>query len=365
MGFYVGLDVHCKQTKYCVQDHDGNIVAKGAVLTSLEGFRSFVERNALPEATPVALETGTSAKVAFQFLEKLGMAPRVIDAGEVRAKAHRRGQKYDERDARDICDGLRRDQWESRVWMPPVQIDKMRLLLSRRRHFVSQSTRQVNAAKFLLRLHGLPAPPTLKTESAWMKLLARKDVQPIADLLGFHRESWMLAKKITASLEKQLLEASRPFEPTINKLKTLFGTGDIVATGFVAALGRPDRFETSNHVISYLGMNPSMYDSGESQCHGPITRQGCSWMRALLCEAAHQARRIHHPLNPYWRRLAARKGNKSAIIGVAAHMARILWRMWLTDSEFKLEKLNVVCRPCKRTRSYIYELRKEACQTTS
>lgn len=365
MGFYVGLDVHSKQTHYCVQDEQGKIVAQGQVATQPDGFRFVVDQCGLLPATPVALESGTQSRFVAQILEKLGMQPRVIDAAEVRAKVHRRGQKNDRRDAYDICDGLRRDQWESRVWIPSQEIDLVRRLLSRRRHFTRQSTRQINAVKFLLRSNGLISPPTLTTALGWSKLLKRPDVEPIADLIGLHMDTWLLSQNIIIKLELKLEDATRPFQSTIDKFKTMFGVGQLVGGGFVAALGQPDRFPTSNHVVSYLGLNPTIYDSGDSKRHGSISRQGCPWMRALLCEAAHQARRDHHPLNPYYRRMAARRGSKAAVTAVAAHLARILWRMWRDDSEFKLEKLNVVCKPSIKTRKYTYQFRKEGVRTTT
>lgn len=64
-------------------------------------------RNAheLPPGTPVALETGTSAVFVARELARLDLKPMVIDAHEVRRKAHRPLQESDRRDALELCEG--------------------------------------------------------------------------------------------------------------------------------------------------------------------------------------------------------------------------------------------------------------------
>jgi transposase len=88
-------------------------------------------------------------------LTGLGCAPLVVDAREVRLKAHRPTQKSDRRDAFELCDGLRRGIYRAIVHVPPRPIARLRELLSRRRHCVRLETAQVNAVKRLLRGAGL------------------------------------------------------------------------------------------------------------------------------------------------------------------------------------------------------------------
>ena len=72
----------------------------------------------LPGGTRVALETGTVAFFVARQLAALGLAPDVIDAHEVRLKAHRPNQKSDRRDALELCEGLRRDMYRAIVHVP-------------------------------------------------------------------------------------------------------------------------------------------------------------------------------------------------------------------------------------------------------
>jgi transposase len=124
-------------------------------------------------------------------------------------------------------------------------------------------------------------------------------------------------------------------------LMSIPGVGLVTAATYVATLGTVDRFPSSNHVVSYLGLAPSMYDSGDVERHGHITKAGSSQLRALLCEVAQQAARSTHPLNPYFRRLAARSGYKKAAIAIAQRLARIMYRMWRNGERFDVAKLNI------------------------
>ena len=60
----------------------------------------------------------------------------------------------------------------------------------------------------------------------------------------------------------------------------------IVALAIVAAIGDAGRFETAEKLVSYLGLNPSVQQSGSAAHHGRITRQGRGHARGMLVEAA-------------------------------------------------------------------------------
>lgn len=340
---YVGLDVHSKKTVYVIQGADGEIRAEGATVTHREGIQEMVRKHQLEPGTEVCLECGAQAAIVCDALEELGMVPVVVDAAEVRKKARRRGQKTDRRDAFEICDGLRRGMWDSIVYMPPPPIRRLRGILSRRRHFVRLSTQQINAAKFLLRRQGLFTQDriSLTTPAAWRKLMARPEAELLRDHLRLHATTWLLATEHVGLLEAELRQALKPVGEVMDWLTSIPAVGLITAGSFIAAVGDPKRFANSNHLVSYLGLAPSMYDSAETERHGHITKAGPSYMRALLCEVAQQAARRTHPLNPYFVRVAAKSGYKKAAIAVAQRLARILYRVWLNGERFDVSKLNV------------------------
>jgi transposase len=361
MRVYLGLDVHSKMTVYCAQNQAGKIIGQGETPTSPAGLDRLLRAVAAPRGTLIALESGTQAVWVSRLLEARGMAPRVINAREVRAKARNPRQKTDRRDAFELCDGLRRGQWVSIVWAPSAPIERLRAILSRRRHFVAQATRQINAAKFLLRRQGLSRLyRSLQTEAAWSRLVAEPPVTDLRAHLELHHQVWRQVRAAVEALERELPQAAAPLRPVVELLETMPGVGLIVALTFIATLGDPERFADASRVVGYVGLGVSTYDSGERERHGHITKSGSPALRAVLCEAAHHAARPTHPLHPYFARVAARRGVKPAVIAVAQRMARILWQMWRTREPFDARKLNVEPVAKIKRRHVYWEIRQHA-----
>src|SRR5213080_2537015 len=93
MESYVGLDVHSKRSVFVIEAEDGRVVARGDIPSTPAGFRQLRQQHELAAETPVALETGTVAFYAARELARVGLRPVVIDAHEVRVKAHRPRQR--------------------------------------------------------------------------------------------------------------------------------------------------------------------------------------------------------------------------------------------------------------------------------
>jgi transposase len=343
MARYVGLDAHSKNCVYVIQDEHGKIVGEGSVPTALEGLQLLGARYELPPGTRVALESGTMAFFVARRLARLGLDPLVVDAHEVRSKALRPNQKSDRRDALELCEGLRRNSYRSVVHVPPEPIERLRETLGRRRHFVRLKTMQVNAVKRLLRAAGVSMPVrSLGREAAWDRLLATLAIDPA--LHGFclaHRAVWRCAHEQIVALEQSLGEQQEPFQRELARLQTVPGVGPIVALTVLAVFSDVRRFPSAKHAASYAGLVASTYDSGERLQHGRITRRGSSELRAMLCEAAHHARRPSNPFNPYFANLCVRRGYKMAVVAVAHRLCRILYAMLRHGTDFDLSRLAI------------------------
>ena len=366
MTIYIGMDVHSKMSVYVAQNEQGKTIAQGEVATNPAGFDHLLKVVAAPQGTQIALESGTQATWLSRLLEERGMKPVVVNAREVRAKARNKRQKNDRRDAFEICDGLRRGLWVSIVWIPPLAIDELRAILSRRRHFVGLATRQTNAVKFLLRRNGLGhLYRSLKSDIAWHKLSSQAELNLMSNHINLHHHLWHEAQAAIAQLDQEMQQAARPLQPTLDLLQTMPGVGPVVAATFLATLGTPHRFARASQVIGYTGLAVSTYDTGQTERHGHITKTGSPQLRAMLCEAAHHAGRPTHPLHPYFARLTARRGIKAAVVAVSQRMARILWQMWREEKPFDLGRLNVQPVRKMKSRTIHWEIRPEGAATAA
>jgi transposase len=89
-------------------------------------------------------------------------------------------------------------------------------------------------------------------------------------------------------LEHELHEQVRTWrlQPVVEALQALRGVQFTVAVTIVAELGDLTRFDNPRQLMSYLGLTPSEYSSGQRRCQGSITKTGNSHARRALVEGA-------------------------------------------------------------------------------
>jgi len=124
-------------------------------------------------------------------------------------------------------------------------------------------------------------------------------------------------------------------DATIKRLMTVPGIDMVVAIGVAAAIGPITRFKGPDQLVSYIGLNPSVHQSGEGRPHyGRITKQDRTHARTMLVEAAWQAVRSPGPLRAFYERIARGRGNHIAAVAVARKLAVIMWHMLTKDENY-------------------------------
>lgn len=118
----------------------------------------------------------------------------------------------------------------------------------------------------------------------------------------------------------------------INSIK---GIGDWTAVSFLIELGDYERFESTDQLAAFFGVNPSFKQSGDGKYKVKMSKLGNSRMRAVLYNIAHNL--VMH--NPYFKDIYAKHKAKGkthkAVMGILMHkVLRILWGMLKTQTEF-------------------------------
>jgi hypothetical protein len=109
---------------------------------------------------------------------------------------------------------------------------------------------------------------------------------------------------------------------------TIPGIDATVALSIVAAVGDFRRFRRPEQLVSYLGLNPRVRQSGKQPAsHGRITKQGRAHARGMLVEAAFTAARTPGPLRAFFERIRARRGMQIAIVATARKLVCLCWTM--------------------------------------
>lgn len=102
----------------------------------------------------------------------------------------------------------------------------------------------------------------------------------------------------------------------------------------MAAVGDIDRFHSPSKLVSYLGLDPKVRQSGsDSARHGRISKQGPAPVRGMLTEAAVVAVNTDGPMRAFYQRVRARRGTPIAIVAVARKLAVLFWHLLKRDED--------------------------------
>jgi transposase len=205
----------------------------------------------------------------------------------------------------------------------------MRRRVTRRTQLVRQRTRLKNVVRSILHAHLVPPCPH-------------------GDLFGKAGRGWLagqwLPEDERAAVERHTRELDRLGEElrgverdiarraledeAVKRLMTVPAVDMVVAVGLAAAIGDVGRFAAPQRLVAYLGLNPSVHQSGEGPArHGRITKQGRGHARGMLLEAAWAASRSPGPLRAFFLRVSARRGQHVAAVATARKMAVVVWHM--------------------------------------
>jgi transposase len=122
-------------------------------------------------------------------------------------------------------------------------------------------------------------------------------------------------------------------DPNVRRLITIGGVNAIVAASVLAAIGDIKRFPSPQKLVSYLGLNPSVHQSGDHPAfHGHITHQGRGHARGMLVEAAWSLVSSPGPLSAFFHRISLKRGKQVAAVATARKLAVLVWHM-LTKNE--------------------------------
>jgi transposase len=117
-------------------------------------------------------------------------------------------------------------------------------------------------------------------------------------------------------------------DPALLRLMRLLGVRYIIAFAIAAVVGDITRFANPKKLVAYLGLAPSVADSGLSiRGRGGLVPFGRGDLRALLIQSAHNSlRQRNSPLHIWGWKLCLRKSNKNvAVAAVARKLTVSIW----------------------------------------
>lgn len=319
----IGCDFHPSgQQVLAIEDQSGEVVSERWLSHAGEEAEQFYA--SLPAGAVVGVESSGNMLWFERLLSRYGHKLRIGDAGQIRALDPRK-QKHDRRDALAIAQLLLENRFPDLKWVPSLQERDQRQLLMHRHKLVRMRVQIKNQLQHIALNQGVRKKRSLWTESGRQLL---RDLQ-LDPWTGRRRDDLLqLLDTLDQHCQKLDVAVQQAAEQNVDArlLMRHPGIGPVISLAFVLTIGEVSRFDNSRQVVSYLGLNPAEYSSGERRRLGRISKQGNVFLRMLLVQGAQTAVRGDEALGQQYRRLAAKKNRATAKIMVARKLAvRMFW----------------------------------------
>ena len=321
----IGMDIH-RVFAEVVALRDGKLTRLGRVDMRRDRLEAFARSTLTRDDHVVVEATGNAAAVVEVLGPHVG---RVVVANPKQVRLIADAKVKTDRIDATVLARLCASGFLPEVWIPDERTAAMRRQATRRTQLVRQRTRLKNVVQSILHAHLVPPCPH-------------------QDLFGRSGRDWLagqwLPEDEREAVERHVRELDRLGEElrgverdiarralddgAVKRLMTVPGIDMVVAVGLAAAIGDIGRFASPGRLVAYLGLNPSVRQSGEGPAHhGRITKQGRGQARGMLVEAAWSAARSPGPLRAFFLRVSARRGQHVAAVATARKIAVVVWHM--------------------------------------
>jgi transposase len=286
---FVGLDVHKDSIALAVAD-PGRAAPRfvGTTGPQLAQLLKALSHLGQPQATLIAYEAGPCGYGLTRQLAAHGYRCEVIAVAKIPRKPGER-IKTDRRDTLTLARYLRSAELTP-VVIPDERDEAIRDLSRSREDAVRARLKARQQLKAMLLRHGYRYTGKSSWTAAHERYLAQVSFQHPAQDIAYAeyrsavREAHERVERITAALREQI--ASWRHKGAVNALMTLRGVDFVAAVTLLAELGDLNRFEHPKRLMSYLGLVPSEYSTGEARVQGKITKTGNGHARRILIESA-------------------------------------------------------------------------------
>jgi transposase len=353
---YVGLDVHKDSiaVAYVAQDHGAEVVSLGTIGTRQCDIEKLVRQ--LQSKSPhlvFVYEAGPCGYWLSRSLTKKGQVCWVVAPSLIPKKPGDR-VKTNRRDAIKLARLMRSGDLIP-VSVPTVEDAAIRDLERAREDTLRDRQTAKCRRKAFLRRPDIRSTGQANWSPAHLRWLSEVVCPTPAQQIVF-QEYIRAVPEHTERLARRDQELTDQVQtwrlrPVVDALQALRGVQCTVAVTMVAELGDLTRFDNPRQLMSYLGLTPSEYSSGNRRCQGSITKAGNAHARRALVEGAWAYRspaKVSRPLplrleklpkpiqdmrwkaqvrlcKRYRQLIARRKNAKQVVVAIARELVACMW----------------------------------------
>jgi len=230
------------------------------------------------------------------------------------------------------------------VWQPDAKTLERREIFSAYQAVVKESTRAKQQLRSMLNEHCVRLEKGFRLchPNAIRRLVALREWTAARTMLLQQLHGTLVAARARRTLLRRHMAQEIVAEEALLRLTRLCGINLITLYGVVAAVGDVRRFSHSKKLVAYLGLNPSVSQSGNFEGSGALKRHGRGALRALLIQSAKKLLEVNNPLQKWGLAVAARRGRNKAAVAVARKLCVALWHVLMGHTIGVLERLDTL-----------------------
>lgn len=336
---YIGIDVHKKSWTFHYQTDlfDGKTITQPA---SDQILIDWVNKNYPNHEVTCAYEAGFSGFEAARSFQKANWNVLVLNPADIPRSAKQSVLKTDKIDCRNMCRQLVQSSLKS-IEIPDEEREQFRSLFRERINLVEALRTVKSQLKSLLFYYGITIPEEYDNPNwtnsfrAWLGELEFKHSTGKANLkILLRRYDFMKQEMLDISTSLRAY-CRKHYKKDYYLLKSVPGIGGIVAAGILAELGNLRKFRSLDHLASYVGLVPGIYQSGDNTITKGMTPRAKYYLRSLLIESSWQAVRFDPVLQEYYRSHFGKKPNK-IIVKVARKLLSRTLAVIKTETPYEI-----------------------------
>ena len=324
------MDVHSRKVSLSITRwrHGRDPVERKRICTTLDSLEQTYIKHVPPGSLSVLEASGNSFSVAGR-LRAAGYKVEVL-ASDTLSGMSRADRVNDRIDAYNLSRAYARGIVR-KVDVPDQVHLEWRDLWFGYRNAVKDCTRLSNRIWGYCSGHGFKLPSRSRTSkiTSIRAEAARRGWSATAlfnleMLIGQYSNSLELRDRYQSQIEQTVAGNS-----DMTRLMQILGIRFVTAFALAAFIGDISRFPSSGKLVSYIGLNPRIEDSGEHKSRRTVSSFGRSDLKALMIEAAQSSLRTgSEPMHKWARHLAASCKHRNVVVcALARKMVCYVWHI--------------------------------------
>ena len=335
---YTGIDVHKKQWRVFImganKEHKGFSQAPSASVLG-----QYLRKN-FPGAVYYSVyEAGFCGFATHEALIKEGIHNIVVNPADVPTMEKERKNKSDKVDCRKLCKSLRSGALTG-IFVPERSALQDRELVRLRFKLIKDIRRGKSRIKSLLNLYGVEfeIKNWSKADFDWLKALEFDSLNATLALKTLIDELEYiigLKNQVGRQLMMGIVKNER-YARSIQVLCSVVGVGLVTAITTLTEVGDTSRFSSLDRLCNFVGLVPTLHNSGDRERTGGLTSRKHNYLLTLLIEAAWSAVGKDPVLMSCYNRLRKRMEAQKAIIRIARKLLARMRYVLIHQTEYKL-----------------------------